>query len=193
VTDLAARMLALQAGRDGHVGRADADLDRAMALDPGLAAAALRRPALYLDTFEDAYRKAEKHRGNLDARDQEILAAIKPAGGTTEQNLTEAARRLSALVERYPDDVEMRVLLAAAFGELGDPRSTPAYRAAVEIDPEFATVQGYLGSASAYDGDTEGARAAFDACRRVSPLSDRCASLAVALDGQEGRCEDAER
>ncbi len=196
---LAAYRSGLQAIRDGSFGAAVEAFGHATALDPGLAAAQLRRAvgdSLFMtDEIQtrQAFAKAVQLRDELSPRDRALLEALEPYLQRDPADLDETDARVSQVAARYPDDAEMAFysgLFHYSRGRHADAQAT--FERAARLDPRFTLALAYEGGARAYEGDLEGARRTLDRCVASSPSGTECLFFRSVLDEQEGRCADEE-
>ncbi len=191
---LAAYRAGLQAMRDGSFDAALVSFGRATTLDPGLAAAHLRKSMA--DSLFSAdemvtratFMKAVQLRTTLSDRDQALLDAFQPLLQSDPSDLGEAEKRLGKVVERF-DDAEMWFYLGFvrhSAGHLADARA--AFEHAMALDPKFALALAYDGGARAYLGDLDGARSVLDQCISSSPTGTDCLWFRAQLNEQAGEC-----
>ncbi len=192
---LAAYRSAMQAYRDG-VGGVDARFQRAVDLDPSLAAAHLRLAHIMFQASPTegraAYNRAVGLRSSLTARDQAFLWALEPFIAERDADMGERTRRLQQVVDKYPNDAELYYHLGLATAEKFIAEDLPSLQKAVEIDPGFARAWWQLGQGNAYRGDLPKARAALDKCLEVSHAATSCLWNRICLNEGEGRCEAVE-
>jgi eukaryotic-like serine/threonine-protein kinase len=192
---LAAYRAAMQAYRDG-VGDMTKRFQRAVELDPNMAAAHLRLAHALFQTSPSAgraeYNRAVELRSVLSARDQAMLWAFEPFIADQRTDPLERARRLREVAERYPQDAELWYHLGLATADNFISEDIPALERSVAIDPKFARGWWQLGQGHAYHGQMREARAALDRCLEVSHAATSCLWNRICLDELDGRCEAVE-
>jgi tetratricopeptide (TPR) repeat protein len=191
---LGAYVEAMQAIRDGAGHTARVKFQRAVELDPMMAAAYMR--ATYFLSEEDdrlaraSFERARELRSLLSERDQGFLDATEPIVARTHADPSEAGRRFLALARRYPGDAEIAYQLAAVQGLGGDDEgSARSARRALALDPDFLQVLSLLGEEQAYLGDFDGALQTLDRCVVASGAATQCAFISSQIRGQRGECE----
>ncbi len=181
--------------RNEHARRAFA---RAVELDPTLAAAhvqlVMRAAGSHIDdSARRHFDAARRHQAALSPRDRAILDALEPLVRQQPSNWAEAARRMSAVLARYPHDAQgwytHATLLASAEGL---PAALSALDRALAEDPEYATAAWLRGEQLSYLGRFTEAKAAFTSCNRLSPTALDCALGTATILQEEGACEDME-
>jgi serine/threonine-protein kinase len=193
---LAAYAAAMRAQRDG----ADPDplLRHATELDPALAAAHLRLSMKFggIGTpkrARESYRRAVHHRDNLSERDRALLDAMDPFVARDPPDLVEWERRMTALVDRWPLDVELLEELALVNWVRGRIRANEGLSQRIlQADPRHVRAWHALGAVRTYQGDIAGAHAAFDECLRIVPGAMRCMEQRIHTDGELGDCAGVE-
>jgi serine/threonine-protein kinase len=177
---------------EGDWTAADAHFARVVALDATLAVAHLRLSMTSLalrvqDKMRAEYRLAVELRASLTERDQALLDALEPILLRQPQDRAEVVRRLQAMADRDPSDVESRTWLGMLRPD-GVERLQAAARAlALDLDD----LQSYRskGRALSVLGRADEARAAFERCTQVSSRDTECLSGLAALERIEGRCD----
>ena len=181
----------LQAYRDGSMNQARLRLERALELDPQLAAARLRlglaqsgdRP------IHDLRRQATiaaESRMLLDARDREMLAFLNAVAGP--DDAADAAR---ALTQRVPEDAE--ALMWAARYLNGDGLETEALALldrALELDPAFAGAAHLRALAFIALGDPDRALVTADRCLAIPPGAPSCLRRRADVHNSRGECAE---
>jgi serine/threonine-protein kinase len=189
---------ALRALRSGVNARGGAELERAVKLDPALAAAHLQLVVLALDNrLDDAtrqhFRAAEEHADALTDRDRLLLAALEPGVRRQPAAWRETITRLRAALDRYPEDAELWHVLGSVlvFTDGSHSAIEPLSRAA-SIDPEFAFALAGLAEQLLYTGRFDDARSRVEQCLRASPSSISCMLQNARLAVQQGACDEVE-
>jgi serine/threonine-protein kinase len=166
---VAAFLSGMQAMHDGSYPLAHREYDRALTLDPSLAIAALHLALMDQTTAtakaRERWQLASAQRSTLTPRDQALLDTIEPYVGRDPSDPKESAKRLRALVARYPADAELQELLAEAVLHEGEMHEViDASTKALAIDPTFAHASVLRGIARAYLGEFDAASKDFDEC-----------------------------
>jgi serine/threonine-protein kinase len=185
----------MQAMRDNNYYQANKAFEHATKLDPTMAAAYLRL-AMTLVTFDSdakqaAFSKALSLRAQLGERDQALMNALAPVLQQTQVNEVEAARRLDAMTEVYPLDVELYDWL----GNLREftPSSLAPSERAIALDPKDGSGWQNKGGALLALGRLAEARDALERCAALNVNSADCVVFEAVADATAGRCEDFER
>jgi serine/threonine-protein kinase len=174
-------------------------LRRAVQLDPSLAAAHLRLSPLFAGmtnpgSARESYRRAVQFRANLDERDLILLDALEPLVARGRPDLAETERRLVALVDSRPFDVELLLQITEIHflrGDFAKVRTT--LDRVLAADPREAEGWRLRGAQWAYQGDLAASRAAFDECLRISPGATSCMSDAIHVYEAIGDCAAVEQ
>ena len=194
---VAAYAQGLQAYRDADWDEAMARFDEAVAADPSLAAAHLRRAILmdgddgYQSDVRSMFARAMNARANLSPRDQAIADAVEPAIDSVPADTALTKTRLRALIAANPGDAELRHLLVI-FGAWGTAEGIRVEEEAVALDPQFADAWQLLAGQRARTGDIAGAISALDRCVAVVPWSKDCRFERARILSASGQCEPAE-
>jgi serine/threonine-protein kinase len=186
---------AMQGFRDGNWGYVYEHLERAVTLDPSLAAAHLRLAIVHRGKYPSearvAFARALLGRGTLSERDQSLLAAYEPILNRDPPNQDEWQARLRAATERYPGDAELFCLLSYALWQ--DPEAAlRAARRSVELDPQYADGWQGVGESLADLGKIDEALVALDRCVTLSPAAADCRGERGAVRGVQGHCAEME-
>jgi len=193
---LAAYKTGLQQLRDASETPALDSFARAVALDPALAAAHLRR-AIVASLFSgddisarQSYSLAVQQRENLSDRDRALLAALEPYLQRDPSDLEETERRATRLSADRPDDAEMAFYAGLFHYARGDhAQATSDFERATRYDFGYALALAYAVGARAYVGDLEGARTTVERCLAASPLGTQCFFASYLLDADQGACK----
>ncbi len=185
----------LQDMRDGSISLGRQEFTRAVALDPGLAAAHVRL-ALFLgsrnsDDPASHYRAAHELRAQLDERDQMLLRAAEPLHARSPADVGACVARLVEATQRFPDDAEMFFQLANVGSLMpgmqpDDLLATAAREAA--LDPGSAAAVWHVAKVAMLRGDAAGALAAAERCLDLSPGAVSCVRVESMVHWAEGDC-----
>lgn len=169
--------------RRGDALAAVADLERAVASDPGYGAAwvQLARARESLGRREAAREAARRAVASLGAEDSRSAYEARAVEARLLGHPEKAQEILARLVERYPDDAEARVELAEAYGEQGSlERATAALREVVRIAPHHPRAWFLLGKYSILAGDLR---------RAIDDYLVRALVVQNQLGSEEGRAD----
>src|SRR5262249_8921454 len=149
---------AMQARRDGSTDLAGQLLEKALSLDPDLAAAALRLAIWRFETrpveAREAFQTALRRRASLDLRDTALLAAAEHSLRQP-SDLAEWEKRLAAAAEHYPDDAEIWIYLCDARSRrLGFDDAIAACDKALALEPGHVVGWTLKAFALGYRGDS---------------------------------------
>jgi serine/threonine-protein kinase len=186
----------IQAMHDDNWDEAGAHFTRAVELDPAMAVAHLRRSMMMVTLGDPVARRAEftravSMRSQLSERDQALMEALQPFLQGQTQDVAETDRRLRALTERHPTDVELWMWRSAVH--YFNPESLPAAEHALELDPSDGSSWEFKGDALLAVGKVDEARAAYERCGAVSLDGADCFTFMAREDSIVGRCADFER
>jgi serine/threonine-protein kinase len=194
---IAAYKAALASMRHGDWGQARADLRRALAIDPLMAAAHLRLAQTLGLTHATAaesrasYARAVQGRASLSERDQVLLWALEPALNFDPPSKTLAAARLREAMERYPLDAEFFYVIDRFLGSDHE-AALVALKRATELDPQYADVWQATARRLTRLNRIEEGLAALDQCVKNSPASIDCRGGRASLYRSLGRCAEME-
>ncbi|UQA62931.1 serine/threonine-protein kinase [Polyangium aurulentum] len=168
--------------------------ERALELDPGLAAAHLQVAATgmvqHLDNAREHLREVRAHRDTLSPRDQALADALEPLLLRQPADWAETNRRLRGAIDRFPGDAQLWFFYAAARANYDDfAAGAAALEHALELDPGFSQALASLAHIEAYRGRFAEARRAVDRCLEATPGASRCLSTLTWLRAREGDCE----
>jgi tetratricopeptide (TPR) repeat protein len=192
---IAAYAAAMQGIRDGNWGYVTTHLERAIALDPGLAAAHLRLAIVQnqsplMRQARVTFGRALLGRARLSERDQALLNAFEPVLNRDPPDRDEQLARLRAATERYPRDAELCGILAGALPDAED--ALPMARRSVELDPQYADGWQLVGGNLFKLGKTDEGLQALDRCIALSPATADCRGERGFIYASEGRCAEME-
>jgi tetratricopeptide (TPR) repeat protein len=194
--DLLAEYVAgMQALRDDDWGIAQSHFMRVVELDPFLALGHLRLAMVAEGTLDESLRrehfaKAVTLRSQLSKRDEGMMGALEPVLQRLREDRAESAKRLRALGEQFPGDVEIQVWQAMLQSTSDGLASADR---AIALDPRDGQAWQSRGDILAALGRAEDSRQSYERCGAVSPGSAECFLGLIWLDSMEGRCADAER
>jgi serine/threonine-protein kinase len=187
--------MGIQAMHDDNWAKAELHFRKAAELDPSMAAAHLRHSMAMVGrdatTRRSDFEKAAGLRAELSERDQALMQALQPFLQPQTQNSAETDRRLRALAERYPSDVEIWMWLG--FVHYGTPEGLAPAERAVELDPGDGQSWENKGQALLAAGKAAEARAAFERCGAISVDGADCFLSMGLADSLAGRCADFEQ
>ncbi len=194
---LAAYLAGLQAIRDGSREAAVESFSRAVTLDPSMGAAHLR-----LAIFEyvmsptaarQEFEKAVGLRSTLSAHDQALLEAMAPALQHQPSDWEGTRTRLTAALEKFPNDAELLFNLGGASFVFDPVAAGKPLDAAIAADPKFAFAWAWKAEALAYQGDFDGADKGLAACMSISSSAMSCLDRRADLDELHGDCAAREK
>ena len=188
--------LGIGAFHDDNGNAAVEHFERAVKLDPTMAAGHLRVAMAHFQTtasperVQAAFARAAELRADLDERDAALMSALEPTLARARPDPLEAARRIDALVEKRPLDVELYDWLGWLRGMT--PMTLPHSARALALDPTDANALQIRGIALAMAGRIDEARASFESCTALSPTVSDCLASQAWTDMLAGRCADFE-
>jgi len=170
--------------------------ERAAELDPSMAAAHLRIAMTHGITdaspekIRAPFARAAELRRHLSARDQAMMNALEPALQRAQPDTLEAARRIQALCEERPGDVELLDWQVFLRGEL--PATLALQERAIALDPGDAQALQFMGMTLPLLGRFDEARGALERCTALSVTTADCLCSEAYIDELVGRCADFE-
>jgi serine/threonine-protein kinase len=190
---------ALQNLHDASQGLFYQELTRAVALDPGLAAAHVR---LALGTGAGSsflgvdgaasYRAAHGLRAQLDERDQMMLRSAEPLYAQRPADMSAAGARLDEALQRFSDDAEL--LYYRGMVARGDHKPDEALAAAARelaLDPTDAAALLGVARSRALQGDAPRTLEAAQRCLDLSPGATACVQIQFGVHRAQGDCAAA--
>ena len=193
MTEYRAGMQAMIDALDSPARRA---FQRAAEIDPGFAAAHLRRALLPFpndDVAREHLEKALSLRADLGLHDRALLDAAA-AAFRSPQDKAEIERTFAPL-EAAPNADALyaacRLRLDLFKDETNADAAAKDCRGAWHVDGLHAAAHGFEGRALKSLGETEGARSAFAECVRISPSAVNCLDSLLDMATEDGRCADA--
>jgi tetratricopeptide (TPR) repeat protein len=196
---LAAYQEGLQALRDATWDVAVTSFERAVKLDPALAAAHLRLAIVKVwiaspTVARESFQRAAQLRASLPEHEQVLLDALSPYVQGTPSDPVETEKRLREASARTPNDVELLGWLALILGaqQKFEEELTVADRA-VSLDPQYADGWDARANALARVGRFDEAKKSLDACIAVSPSAADCLWHLIGIREQQGECAQIEQ
>jgi serine/threonine-protein kinase len=171
--------------------------ERAADLDPSMAAAHLRIAMTHYITdvspekCRAPFARAAELRRRLSARDQAVMSALEPVLQRAQPDSLEAARRIQALSEDDPRDVELLDWQVFLRGEV--PATLPLQERAIGLDPGDGQALQFLGMTLSLLGRYDEGREALERCTALSVTTADCLCAEGWIDMIAGRCADFER
>jgi eukaryotic-like serine/threonine-protein kinase len=184
----------MRAQHDG-VNMSYVSFERALTLDPTLAAAALRLTEMYvgarqLGAARPYYRRLLDHMDRLSVRDRAIAAAVEPAVLTDPPDWMEAARRLHALSDSAPGDLGVLLLAGRVSQAAGDgARARADLEAATRADPEFGVAFGALVHLARDERRDDDVRTLAERCLAAVPRATDCVASLADAAAAAGQCD----
>ncbi len=183
----------MRAQHDG-VNNSYASFERALDLDPALAAAGVRLTEMYvgarqLGVARVHYRTVLDHMDRLSARDRAIAAAVEPAVLTDPPDWIEADRRMQALKDSTPGDLGVLLLAGRVAHAAGhDAVAREELEAAVRADPGFGVAMGALVGIALDEHRDDDARKIAEHCQTAVPRATDCISALATAAAAAGQC-----
>jgi tetratricopeptide (TPR) repeat protein/tRNA A-37 threonylcarbamoyl transferase component Bud32 len=194
---LAAYGMAMQAYRDGVITAAIASFERALSMDPDMAAAHLRLSMfMRLESTaraRDHFAKAVALRSSLDPHDQDLLQGLAPLVQRDPADYVEAERRLREASTRFPGDAELAFWLAVATKRTVPREAPELFDPVLGLDPAFGLAHFGKIEALLRPGRFDDALQAVDACLKAVPSSSECVWARAVVERQRGDCDALER
>jgi serine/threonine-protein kinase len=204
----AAYAAGMQAWKDASSNLARQYMERALSLDPTLAAAHLRLAlwrraradwtSVSLWSRDDAvraahYEQARLHRTSLPPFERVLFDASEPALRSSAEP-TEWEARLREAAEANPSRGELRYWLGVAHVVRGDRAGAQrAFDEAADREPDIAPITWATRAGMLDDNNHTVALTALDQCLLLSASSTDCLSGRLKLRGWAGACEEMER
>jgi serine/threonine protein kinase/tetratricopeptide (TPR) repeat protein len=169
-------------------------LDRALAIDPSMAAASLRLTEIYVEADQLAearkdYREVLGHPERLSERDRAIAAALDPIVLTDPPDWHEALKRLEALHQATASDLPVTALfVSVATMEGSREQARAAAEAAVQSDPAFGLAWSELFDLTLLEGHVNDAHSIAERCLREAPRATNCLASSITLESSGGNC-----
>jgi len=192
-------LAAIRALHDSAIPVAFRHLERAVELDPGMAATHWRLGVFSVwfhqpDRAREAFAQATRLRAQLTERDREILNAVRVYVDTSPVDRAELQRRMRQLGDRYPMDEEVAAYEMVAHYDVGDFESMgKAAERALSIVPTFSEAINFRGLRSWSQGRIDDAMSDWARCIELAPSTVTCADNRAHVLAADGRCEDVER
>ncbi|MGD0528883.1 MAG: protein kinase [Polyangiaceae bacterium] len=199
---------ALQAFRDASTGAFEADLERAVALDPHFAAAHLRLAlgSGSLEKQRDHRAAATQARASLDSRDRRLLAFAEASGDgmavnpPTSETLDMRRKAARELARALPDDAEALLYAAEALWDWASPPDAGPGQAesfalldrVADLDPKFAMVESLRAYRARASGDGDAEEAAIERCLEIAPNAASCLRERASHRSERGQCRELE-
>jgi serine/threonine-protein kinase len=173
---------------------AHARFEKAVQLDPSCAEAHLRLVVtghwFYpLSRQREVFQRALQLRAQLGPRDRTLLASYEPATVREPPETAEVGTRLSAAIETYPDDAELRLLIAMRPDLPVETRLMHGKRG-IELDPTYADALQIVARLQVATGHPEEALASLEGCLKVAPAAADCRLDRTLAFRHQGRCAD---
>jgi serine/threonine-protein kinase len=194
---IAAYRAGIECVRGASILEASRQLERAVALDPGMGAAHVRLALLESAAAPEEARAhwtaASRLQDDLSPRDRAFLDALEPKVIQRPQDPAEGERRTLAALARFPDDPELLWLLAQNRLRRRDiDGSIAASVRAAEVDPKMAVAWWSRAAAEESSGHVDAAFASLDRCLEIAPTAGSCLRSRARLLEDLGECSRAE-
>jgi len=175
------------------------ELERAVAIDPLMAAAQLRM-TLYAPSFGASLTDAERRsrftkatalESDLDARDRALLP-IAESLSAEPIDYAQATTRARAVLERDPSDAEVALLVLMYESKANDrlrKDMKASARRALELDPGAARVYQLEANQALLADQLDEASSLVTQCLKVNPAASGCVMLRSRLNADAGRCQ----
>jgi tetratricopeptide (TPR) repeat protein len=191
---VAAYRAGIQAWCDANDSLAENSFQRAVELDPTMAAAHLRLSrSLFKDDDTEMARSeleaAEQLRVSLSQPDLDFLAIHEPVVMRSPPDLRESLRRRDAALLRSPDVAELWALRAMGHLDLQEYEQGRADAThAAELDPSFAHAWLLVAHADESEERFDAERVALDRCLEVAPNAGSCLEARAMLSARKLDC-----
>jgi hypothetical protein len=145
------------------------------------------------DEDRSHFVKAQDGEVSLDPAWRGYLSALAPAMNVP-ADFHLSARRFEALLQEYPNDLEITIALADMLGRIGRAQdATNLLKPLASTGDPPAIVLSELSLAQEDIDDVDAARAALGRCVASHPAATMCAGMLSQLEMREGNCREAER
>ncbi len=169
-------------------------LDRAVALDPAMAAASLRLAEIYMEADQlvaarSHFRRMMAHLDALSSRDRAVAGALESIVLADPPDWAEGTRRLESIYATNSNDLGVLELLGNARvleGKLGPARVS--LERVTSVDPQAGEAWSMLIRIATAERRTDDARAIAMRCAQQCPSATSCIEGLAALDAAAGRC-----
>ncbi|HRI66085.1 MAG TPA: serine/threonine-protein kinase [Polyangium sp.] len=197
-TALAEFRQGMQNIRDARWTAAAMAFQHARNADPSMAAAHLRFSVIQysydVTSAREAYRKALALRASLSERDQGFLHALEPMILREPSDYGDAAKRMEALVARYPLDAELAfwhggMLFHHNTNAEANERAITLYDRCIELDRQYADCWQMKAQALVRIGKRDEAAKALDGCIATTDNSIDCLLDKLHIDSYRGLCQ----
>ncbi len=192
---LASYAAGVQALRSGSFQSGRTHFERAVSLEPAMAAAQLRLGAITFGRGDIAEARAAIERAQslaatLSERDRVYLGIFEVLVMRAAPDWTTAAERVSAALVRFPRDAELWFTSGTVHAGRGNQKLAIAdYEKAIDLDQEYGAALYYLGDSHWREGRVEAAQADFERCVAAVPKSLGCRIRGIVVAATRGDCE----
>ena len=177
---------ALQRARDGVLYEPAHGLTEAVRLDPTFAAAHVRMVIDNIDGEATHFERATIYRSKLDEHDRALLEAVAP---WVHGDLKNCRAGLVKLQARYPDDVDLALMIARLDFYASDfeavARDTDAL---LGRDAKLGGAWALRALADDMQQHWDAAMTSADRCLAASPIAISCRQVKVDVDRERGDC-----
>lgn len=173
---------------------AHARFEKAVQIDPSCAEAHLRLVVtghwFYpLSKQREVFQRALQLRAQLAPRDRTLLGTYEPAIVREPPEPAEVGTKLSAAIDSYPADAELRLLIAMRPDLPAETRLMHGKKG-VEIDPTYADALQVVARLQVATGHPDDALASLESCLKVAPSAADCRLDRTLAFRHQGRCAD---